>query len=227
MTILLRNVFIDHSFWLGKTVLLARFPSSSHYVSTNCPGRADVYRRVPSTNLFVSICIHCAGGYIAVHVGVRPVDGSCHNHAMNAQPLILVVDDDREIRTLLSEYLAGNGFRTVEAADGAAMWKALDAARIDLIVLDLMMPGEDGLQLCRTLRAVSNMQVIMLTARGQPVDRIVGLEMRADDYLAKPFEPRELMARIRSVLRRTEALPPNPAASEAAGMKFAGWTLDL
>src|SRR5256885_16218653 len=105
---------------------------------------------------------------------------------MNAQPLILVVDDDREIRTLLSEYLAGNGFRTVEAADGTAMWKALDAARIDLIVLDLMMPGEDGLQLCRTLRARSNVPVIMLTARGQPIDRIVGLEMGADDYLAKP-----------------------------------------
>ncbi len=122
---------------------------------------------------------------------------------MNAQPLILVVDDDREIRTLLSEYLAANGFRTAQAADGAAMWKALDAARIDLIVLDLMMPGEDGLQLCRTLRARSNLPVIMLTARGQPIDRIVGLEMGADDYLAKPFEPRELLARIRSVLRRT------------------------
>src|SRR5437588_10336912 len=86
---------------------------------------------------------------------------------MNAQPQILVVDDDREIRTLLSEYLASNGFRTVEAADGAAMWKALDAARIDLIVLDLMMPGEDGLRLCRTLRARSNVPVIILTARDQ------------------------------------------------------------
>ena len=146
---------------------------------------------------------------------------------MNAQPLILVVDDDREIRTLLSEYLAGNGFRTVEAADGAAMWKALDAARVDLIVLDLMMPGEDGLQLCRTLRARSNLPVIMLTARGQPIDRIVGLEMGADDYLAKPFEPRELLARIRSVLRRTEALPPNLEPAEATHMRFAGWTLDL
>jgi two-component system OmpR family response regulator len=146
---------------------------------------------------------------------------------MNAQPLILVVDDDREIRTLLSDYLAGNGFRTAEAADGAAMWKALDAARIDLIVLDLMMPGEDGLQLCRTLRAKSNLPVIMLTARGQPIDRIVGLEMGADDYLAKPFEPRELLARIRSVLRRTEALPPNLEPADATRMHFAGWTLDL
>jgi two-component system OmpR family response regulator len=146
---------------------------------------------------------------------------------MNAQPLILVVDDDREIRTLLSEYLAGNGFRTAEAADGTAMWKALDAARVDLIVLDLMMPGEDGLQLCRTLRTNSKLPVIMLTARGQPIDRIVGLEMGADDYLAKPFEPRELLARIRSVLRRTEALPPNLEPAEATRMRFAGWTLDL
>jgi two-component system OmpR family response regulator len=146
---------------------------------------------------------------------------------MNAQPLILVVDDDREIRTLLSEYLADNGFRTAEAADGAAMWKALDAARVDLIVLDLMMPGEGGLQLCRTLRAKSNLPVIMLTARGQPIDRIVGLEMGADDYLAKPFEPRELLARIRSVLRRTEALPPNLAPAAATRLRFAGWTLDL
>ncbi len=151
----------------------------------------------------------------------------CHNHGMNAQPLILVVDDDREIRTLLSEYLAGNGFRTVEAADGAAMWRALGAARIDLIVLDLMMPGEDGLHLCRTLRARSNLPVIMLTARGQPIDRIVGLEMGADDYLAKPFEPRELLARIRSVLRRTEALPPSLESADAKRMRFAGWTLDL
>ena len=146
---------------------------------------------------------------------------------MNEQPKILVVDDDREIRTLLSEYLAENGFRTAEAADGVAMWKALDATRIDLIVLDLMMPGEDGLQLCRTLRSKSNVPVIMLTARGQPIDRILGLEMGADDYLAKPFEPRELLARIRSVLRRTEALPPKLDRSEATRMRFAGWTLDL
>jgi len=151
----------------------------------------------------------------------------CHNRAMNPQPLILVVDDDREIRALLSEYLSSNGFRTMEAANGVAMWAALDAAPADLIVLDLMMPGEDGLQLCRTFRARSNVPVIMLTARGQPIDRIVGLEMGADDYLAKPFEPRELLARIRSVLRRTEALPPSLEPAAAARMRFSGWTLDL
>jgi two-component system, OmpR family, response regulator len=186
-----------------------------------------MYRYVPPRSGFVSFYVRMSCGYIAVHATSAWHAGACHNRAMNAQPQILVVDDDREIRTLLSEYLAGNGFHTVEAADGTAMWKALDTARIDLIVLDLMMPGEDGLQLCRTLRARSNVPVIMLTARGQPIDRIVGLEMGADDYLAKPFEPRELLARIRSVLRRTEALPPNLESSEATRIQFAGWTLDL
>jgi two-component system, OmpR family, response regulator len=196
-------------------------------VSVSCRDGIHMYRRVPPESAFVSVYVRIACGYIAVHAAFpKPVD-ACHNRAMNAGPQILVVDDDREIRTLLSEYLASNGFRTVEAADGAAMWKALDTARIELIVLDLMMPGEDGLQLCRTLRARSNVPVIMLTARGQPIDRIVGLEMGADDYLAKPFEPRELLARIRSVLRRTEALPPKLEASEATRMRFAGWTLDL
>ena len=143
---------------------------------------------------------------------------------------ILVVDDDREIRTLLAEYLDANGFRTSTASNGAEMHKALADSRVDLIVLDLTLPGEDGLTLCRNLRAqstLSNIPVIMLTARGDAVDRILGLEMGADDYLAKPFEPRELFARIRSVLRRTHALPPNLASSEAKFMVFGEWTLDL
>jgi len=142
-------------------------------------------------------------------------------------PQILVVDDDRDIRTLLSDYLESNGLRTKVAADGPGMWKALDDSRVDLIVLDLMLPGEDGLQLCRTLRTRSNTPVIMLTARGQPIDRLIGLEMGADDYLPKPFEPRELLARIRSVLRRVESLPPNLQPAPARFMRFAGWTLDL
>lgn len=140
---------------------------------------------------------------------------------------ILIVDDDREIRTLLAEYLDSNGLRTFTAANGVEMRKQLDATRIDLIVLDLTLPGEDGLTLCRTLRASSALPVIMLTARGEPLDRILGLEMGADDYLAKPFEPRELFARIRSVLRRTHALPPNLATSEARALCFNGWRLDL
>jgi len=94
-------------------------------------------------------------------------------------------------------------------------------------VLDLTLPGEDGLTLCRDLRSRSTVPVIMLTARGEPLDRILGLEMGADDYLAKPFEPRELFARIRSVLRRTQALPPNMALPQAKALHFSGWTLDL
>ncbi len=146
---------------------------------------------------------------------------------MDNQPRILVVDDDREIRILLAEYLDGNGFRTVTAADGPGMWQALAAAPVELVVLDLTLPGEDGLTLCRTLRARSSLPVIMLTARGEPLDRILGLEMGADDYLTKPFEPRELVARIRNVLRRTQALPPNLEPQDAKCMFFSGWQLDL
>lgn len=146
---------------------------------------------------------------------------------MDTPPCILIVDDDREIRSLLAEYLDANGFRTLTAADGTGMWRILDSTRIDLIVLDLTLPGEDGLTLCRTLRARSNLPVVMLTARGEPLDRILGLEMGADDYMAKPFEPRELVARIRNVLRRTQALPPNLEPLNAKRLCFAGWVLDL
>lgn len=140
---------------------------------------------------------------------------------------ILIVDDDPDIAALLAEYLEKNGCRATTVGDGKGMWKALDENAIDLIVLDLNLPGEDGLTLCRTLRAKSNIPVIMLTARGEPVDRILGLEMGADDYLPKPFEPRELFARIRSVLRRTQALPPGMETPESQHMHFAGWTMDF
>jgi two-component system OmpR family response regulator len=146
---------------------------------------------------------------------------------MPVPPCILVVDDDRAIRTLLVEYLEARGFRALAAADGAAMWRVLDSAQVGLIVLDLTLPGEDGLTLCRTLRAKSGVPVIMLTARGEPLDRILGLEMGADDYVPKPFEPRELIARIKNVLRRTEALPPNLQPLEATRVSFGRWTLDL
>ena len=128
---------------------------------------------------------------------------------MDAPDHILIVDDDAEIRSLLSRYLAKNGLRVTAAADGRGMWQALDAGRIDLIVLDLMLPGDDGLTLCRNLRAKSDTPVIMLTARGEETDRIVGLEMGADDYLAKPFSARELLARIKAILRRARSLPEN------------------
>jgi len=139
---------------------------------------------------------------------------------------VLIVDDDAEIRSLLGEYLGKNGYKTTVVADGKAMWTALSRGKVDLIVLDLMLPGDDGLTLCRKLRAESDTPVIMLTARGEETDRIVGLEMGADDYLAKPFSPRELLARIKSVLRRARSLPLNLRADEAREIAFAGWRLD-
>lgn len=120
------------------------------------------------------------------------------------RPHILIVDDDSEIRDLLSRFLVKHEYRVTTARDGREMKKALSDWQIDLIVLDLMMPGEDGLTLCRKVRAESNMPVIMLTAMGEDVDRIIGLEVGADDYMAKPFNPRELAARIKAVLRRAE-----------------------
>ena len=140
---------------------------------------------------------------------------------------ILVVDDDAEIRSLLGDYLRKNGYRATAVADGKAMWTALSRGKVDLVVLDLMLPGEDGLSLCRKLRSESDTPVIMLTARGEETDRIVGLEMGADDYLPKPFNPRELLARIKSVLRRSRSLPANLRADDARALRFAGWTLDV
>jgi len=139
---------------------------------------------------------------------------------------ILVVDDDLEIRSLLRDYLERHGYRVTPVADGDAMWSQIERSGIDLIILDLMLPGEDGLSLCRNLRARHNIPVIMLTALGETTDRIVGLEMGADDYVAKPFDPRELLARIKVVLRRTRSLPGPEVEPEARHMRFAGWTLD-
>jgi len=145
---------------------------------------------------------------------------------MDTPDHILIVDDDAEIRQLLGSYLLKNGLKVTAAADGRAMWQALDAARVDLIVLDLMLPGEDGLTLCRKLRVKSDIPVIMLTARGDETDRIVGLEMGADDYLPKPFSARELLARIKVILRRARSLPDNLRPEGARRIGFAGWTLD-
>jgi len=146
---------------------------------------------------------------------------------MGTQDHILIVDDDAETRSLLQKYLQKQGYRVTAAADGRALRAALVTARPDLIVLDLMLPGEDGLQLCRDLRMRSSLPVIMLTARGEETDRIVGLEMGADDYLAKPFNPRELLARIKSVLRRARALPGNLEPEAVRSFRFAGWALDV
>jgi len=139
---------------------------------------------------------------------------------------ILIVDDDEDIRKLLEEYLRKNGFDAHAVADGPAMREALAAKPASLVVLDLMLPGEDGLSLCRQLRARSQVPVLMLTAKGDPVDRIIGLEMGADDYLAKPFDPRELVARIRSILRRAKALPADTEINVPESFSFSGWRLD-
>lgn len=146
--------------------------------------------------------------------------------APDHSPHILVVDDDRDIRELLSRFLVRSGLRVSVARDSREMEQRLRDSRIDLVVLDLMLPGKDGLTICRELRAGAATPVIMLTAMGEATDRIVGLELGADDYLAKPFEPRELLARIRAVLRRYET--PGPIQeSNARLLGFAGWTLDL
>jgi len=139
---------------------------------------------------------------------------------------LLVVDDDTELRNLLGDYLRKNGYRVSLAADGNAMRKNLADHAIDLIVLDLMLPNEDGLVLCRNLRVHSNIPVIMLTAKGDETDRIIGLEMGADDYLPKPFNPRELLARIKSVLRRAQALPDHQESTGGRYLRFAHWQLD-
>ena len=146
---------------------------------------------------------------------------------MAALDHVLVVDDDAEIRTLLSDYLQRNGYRVSTAADGRTMWAAVDTKTPDLIILDVMLPGTDGLTLCRDVRARTDLPVIMLTARGDETDRIVGLEIGADDYLAKPFNPRELLARVKSVLRRTRSVHGQLAPAEPGLLRFAGWTLDL
>ena len=139
---------------------------------------------------------------------------------------ILVVDDDPEIRQLLADYLKGMGYQVSAAADGREMQRQLEVQPVDLVVLDLMLPGEDGLTLCRDLRARSDVPVIMLTARGTLIDPIIGLEMGADDYLPKPFDPRELLARIKVVLRRVQSFPQRAQVDEAATLRFAGWELD-
>lgn len=149
-----------------------------------------------------------------------------YKEAMEKPRHILVVDDDLEIRQLLQAYLEQNGYRVTTVGDGRQMNRILEEQRIDLVVLDLMLPGADGLELCRNLRVTSKIPIIMLTARGDEMDRILGLEMGADDYLPKPFNPRELLARIKVVLRRTTALPFDQQEPSSQAIHFAGWTLD-
>lgn len=138
---------------------------------------------------------------------------------------LLIVDDDPEIRGLLGDYLRGHGYQVKTVADGFGLRRVLEREGVDLIVLDLMLPGEDGLELCRSVRARSEVPIIMLTARGEAIDRIVGLEMGADDYLPKPFDPRELLVRIKGVLRRINKGGRPFARDVVNRYRFAGWTL--
>lgn len=148
------------------------------------------------------------------------------NASSNRADRIVVVDDDARIRDLLRRYLTQEGFEVLLAEDGKALNRLMTRETLDLIVLDLMLPGEDGLSICRRLRAANDTTpIIMLTAKVEDVDRIVGLEVGADDYLPKPFNPRELLARIRSILRRAGENAAHEAPARA--LVFAGWTLDL
>jgi two-component system, OmpR family, response regulator len=141
---------------------------------------------------------------------------------------ILVVDDQKEICEVVQEYLSSEGYKVSVAADGPSMRRIMANGGVDLVILDLMLPGEDGLTLARSLREVSNVGIIILTGRGETVDRIIGLEMGADDYLPKPFHLRELLARVKSVLRRVSSRGKERSAGQPRNKaKFAGWNLDL
>jgi two-component system, OmpR family, response regulator len=145
---------------------------------------------------------------------------------MDLQSLILVVDDDPDLRKLITEFLSGRGYRVVAAENAAEMRRVIDAQRPDLVILDVMMPGEDGLSAARRLANEKGPAVIMLSALGGDTDRIIGLEIGADDYLAKPCNPRELLARVRAVLRRQNA-GESATAREGRLYEFAGWRLDV
>jgi two-component system OmpR family response regulator len=140
---------------------------------------------------------------------------------------ILVVADQKEICDVVQEYLTGEGYRVSTANDGNGMRRVLGQHHIDLVILDLMLPGEDGLTLARSLRNESGIGIIILTGRGETVDRIIGLEMGADDYLPKPFHLRELLARVKSVLRRVQSRVGEPGQPVRTNARFAGWSLDL
>lgn len=150
---------------------------------------------------------------------------------MDEKKHLLIVDDDAEIRQLLVKLLKSYNYTVYSAKDGTELFSILNQHKIDLIILDLMLPGEDGLTLCRKLRAKKTIPIIMLTAAGEETDRIVGLEVGADDYMAKPFNPRELVARIKAVLRRTQDLDFHESVQseekKLQKMEFSGWVMDL
>ncbi|TCV72591.1 two-component system OmpR family response regulator [Neorhizobium sp. S3-V5DH] len=147
---------------------------------------------------------------------------------LNLAPHILIVDDNAEIRLLLKDFLQRRGMRVSLAKDGSELDAEIERTKVDLIVLDIMLPGRSGLELCQEIRRRSRVPIIMLTAVTDTSDRIVGLEFGADDYMSKPFDPRELLARIRAVLRRQGGLQlEEPAPAANAVVQFSGWTLDF
>ena len=145
---------------------------------------------------------------------------------MSMSKQLLIVDDDQEIRELLNEYLTRAGFQVLTAAGGNEMRQQLAQHSPDLIILDIMMPGEDGFTLCQQIRRDSQVPIIMLTAASDEADRVIGLELGADDYIAKPFSPRELQARIKALLRRAEFRQPEKEKEPSRRLRFAEWTLD-
>lgn len=146
---------------------------------------------------------------------------------MEPVPHIAVVDDHRDIRDLVGKYLSQHGFRISLADNAGALRRILQRGAPDLLILDVMMPGEDGLSLCRHIRSTTDIPIIFLTAMTEETDRIIGLELGADDYLTKPFNPRELLARIKAVLRRVNSLPPRRTLQKAKSVSFSGWTLNI
>lgn len=139
---------------------------------------------------------------------------------------VLVVEDDGEMRNLIAKFLRQNGYRATGARDGREMWETLANAAVDLILLDVMLPGQSGLDLTRALRAKTQVPIIMVTARGDETDRVLGLELGADDYIPKPFSRPELLARIRAVLRRAQGNEQRASGLVADRLLFAGWALD-
>lgn len=146
---------------------------------------------------------------------------------MESRKLILIVDDDHDIRELLSDYLENHGFIVVAAANGREMARVLSTNPVDLIILDLMMPGDDGLTLLKRERQRSQLPVIILSARGEEADKVIGLELGADDFVAKPFKPRELLARVRSLLRRMDAAGQVQEVADERNYRFLGWEVDV
>jgi two-component system, OmpR family, response regulator len=190
-------------------------------------GEAGFHPSFSETGFFVTKFVKRGGSHNPTHISQNLPHTLVYIAEMQGGPHILIVDDHREIRDLVSRALIKEGFRVSTAVDGRAMQKVLADGRIDLILLDLMLPGEDGLSLCRTLRAESNVPIIMLTAKGEEVDRVIGLEMGADDYLSKPFGSRELIARIKAVLRRSQdTMSKGHSEQKPKSYHFDRWGLD-